>query len=133
VFVCIYKGELPLSFVASTGQTEMWDELLVHLCGKPPKNPSDGAKEVPPSPPLHTHMCVCVSLVCVILHTSMYVYIYIWVYVYGYTHTCLYVHMCYVLIRPPIPYITSSRCKRLHKIRPEQFLLHKRANTRTPL
>jgi hypothetical protein len=26
---------------------------------------------------------------------------------------CMYVHTCYVLIKPPIPYIKSSRCKRL--------------------
>jgi hypothetical protein len=44
----------------------------------------------------------------------------------------IYLHTCYVLIRPPIPYITSSRCKRLHKFHPKKFLLHKRTNTRVP-
>ena len=49
------------------------------------------------------------------------------------TYTCIYVRMCCVLIRQPIPYITSSRCKRLHKFRPVEILLQKRNNTRTPL
>jgi hypothetical protein len=74
----------------------------------------------------------------------------------------MYVYMCYVLIRPPIPYITSSRCKRdlinfvlnsfysirrltqgpplgtssrckrLNKFRPKKFLLRKRTNPRVP-
>jgi hypothetical protein len=35
----------------------------------------------------------------------------------------IYIHMCCVLIRPPIPYIPSSRCKRLRKFRPNRFLL----------
>ena len=42
------------------------------------------------------------------------------------------IHTSYVLIRPPIPYITSSRCKRLYKFCPKKFLLHKRANTSPP-
>ena len=72
----------------------------------------------------------------------------------------MYVHTSYVLINPPIPYITSSplcllrayicvassfahpyhilrphavkRCKRLHKFRPVEILLHKRTNPRVP-
>jgi hypothetical protein len=32
--------------------------------------------------------------------------------VHMYEKTCMYVHMCCVLIRPPIPYITSSRYKK---------------------
>ena len=43
-----------------------------------------------------------------------------------YIHT--YIHMCCVLICPPILYITSSRCTRLHKLRPIEILLHKRTN-----
>ena len=46
--------------------------------------------------------------------------------------TTVIIRMCCVLIRPPIPYITSSRCKRLHKFRPKKFLLHKKTNTRVP-
>ena len=44
----------------------------------------------------------------------------------------VHVHTCYVLIRPPIPYITSSRCKRLNKFCPIEILLHKRTNPRVP-
>ena len=52
-------------------------------------------------------------------------------YVRMYVYTYVYVYTCYVLIRPPIPYITSSRCKRLHEFRPvEIFLHHKRTNPR---
>ena len=47
-----------------------------------------------------------------------------------YVHT--YVYTCYVLIRPPIPYITSSRCKRLHKFCPVEILLHERGRLRVP-
>ena len=49
-----------------------------------------------------------------------------------YVCTHMYVHMWYVLIRPPIPYITSSRCKRLHKFRPIEILLHVRGYPRVP-
>jgi hypothetical protein len=45
-------------------------------------------------------------------------------------YVCMNVHMCYVLIRPPMPYITSLRCKRLHKFRPVEILLQKRTNPR---
>ncbi len=38
-----------------------------------------------------------------------------------------------ILIRPPIPYITSSRCKRLHKFRPVEILLHKGLTQGSPL
>ena len=44
----------------------------------------------------------------------------------------MYVHMCCVLIRPPMPYITSSCCKRLHKFRPIEILRQKRTNPRVP-
>ena len=44
----------------------------------------------------------------------------------------IYIHMCCVLIRPPIPYNTSSRCKRLHKFPPVEILLHKRTHRRVP-
>ena len=44
----------------------------------------------------------------------------------------IYIHMCCVLIRPPIPYTKSSRCKRLHKFHPKRFLLHKRTNASPP-
>ena len=47
-------------------------------------------------------------------------------------YTYVYIRTCFVLIHPPIPYIMFSRCKRLHKFRPETFLLHKRTNTRSP-
>ena len=47
-------------------------------------------------------------------------------------YVCMYVHTYYVLIRPPIPYITSSRCKRLHKSRPVETLLHERGYPRPP-
>ncbi len=47
-------------------------------------------------------------------------------------YVCIYIRVTYILIRPPIPYITSSRCKRLHKFRPKKFLLHKRTNTTVP-
>jgi hypothetical protein len=33
------------------------------------------------------------------------------VYVYVSVCACVYVHTCYVLIKPPMPYISSSRCK----------------------
>ena len=49
-----------------------------------------------------------------------------------YMYVCIYVYMCYVLIRPPIPYITSSRCKRLHKFCPVEILLHERGYPRVP-
>ena len=62
---------------------------------------------------IHTYVCMCV---CMYIHT--------------YIHT--YIRMCCVLIRPPIPYITSSRCKRLHKFRPVEILLHKRTHPRVP-
>ena len=42
-------------------------------------------------------------------------------------HTCMYIHTCCVLIKPPIP---SSRSKHLVFLPPNIFLLHKRANTR---
>jgi hypothetical protein len=63
----------------------------------------------------HARVCVCVC-VCVCMCACMYV--------------CI--HMCCVLIRPPIPYITSSRCKRLDKFRPVEILLHKRTHPRPP-
>ena len=44
----------------------------------------------------------------------------------------MYVHTSYVLIKPPMPYITSSRCKRLHDFRPVEILLHKRTNPSPP-
>ena len=44
-------------------------------------------------------------------------------------YICMYVHMCCVLIRPPIPQIKSSRCKNFIL---KSFLLHKRTNTRVP-
>ena len=44
----------------------------------------------------------------------------------------MYVHTCYVLIQPPIPYIKSSRCKRLHKFRPVEILLYERGRPRPP-
>ena len=55
--------------------------------------------------------------------------------VYVYVYVCIIriiINTCCVLIRPPIPYITSSRCKRLHKFRPIEILLHKRTNPRAP-
>ncbi len=65
--------------------------------------------------------CVaCVSLMSLVC-ASYYIYL-----------QFMYVHMCCVLIRPPIPYITSSRCKRLHKFRPVEILLRKRARPRVP-
>ena len=33
---------------------------------------------------------------------------YIYTYIHTYIHICMYVHTCYVLIKPPMPYITSS-------------------------
>ena len=53
-------------------------------------------------------MCVCV---CVCMDVRMYVY------------------TCYVLTSPPIP---SSRCKHFVGLRPNIFLLHKRADPRVP-
>ena len=38
------------------------------------------------------------------------------------------IHTCYILIKPPLPYITSSRCKRLHNFRPVEILLHERGD-----
>ena len=38
------------------------------------------------------------------------------------TRLYVYIHTCYVLIKPPIPYLTSSRCKRLRILRPLKFL-----------
>jgi len=58
---------------------------------------------------IHT---ICIYIIC------MYVFVY--------------VHVCCVLIRPPIPYITPSSCKRLRKFRPRKSLLHKSANPRVP-
>ncbi len=72
---------------------------------------------------------------CVHVYVFMYVCMYVlYVYTYIRVHDCMYVyvHMFYVLIRPPIPYITSSRCKRLDKFRPVKILLHKRTNPRVP-
>ena len=62
--------------------------------------------------------------------TTTYVCIYVYIYV-----VCMYIrmHTCYVLIRPPIPYITSSRCKRLHKFCPVEILLHEWGRLRVPL
>ena len=40
------------------------------------------------------------------LYVCMYVRMYVYMYVYTYVYT--YVHTCYVLINPPITYITSS-------------------------
>ena len=73
---------------------------------------------------IHTHIHIHTQ------HTRMYIYACIYVCIHMYIR--MYVHMCYVLIHPPIPYITSSRCKRLHKFRPVEILLHKRTNPRVP-
>jgi hypothetical protein len=57
-----------------------------------------------PKPYICTCVCVCIYVyvrVCVCI--CMYVCMYIQTYVYRY----------YVLINPPIPFLTSSRCKRL--------------------
>jgi len=59
-------------------------------------------------------VCVCVC-VCVCVYECMYTYVY--------TYVCdTYIHTCYVLISPPIPYITSSRCKRLRILRPVEIM-----------
>ena len=71
---------------------------------------------------LHALHCFIQPLLC--MCACMYIYVCM--------HVCMYISMWYVLIRPPIPYITSSRCKRLHKFRPKKFLLHKRTNPRPP-
>ncbi len=42
---------------------------------------------------------------------------------------CMYVYTCYGPINPPI---SSSRCKHFVILRPNTFLLHKRANPRVP-
>jgi len=54
-------------------------------------------------------------------YICMYVYICIHICMYMDTYVCMYVHTCYVLIKPPMPYITSSRSKRLHKFRPVEI------------
>jgi hypothetical protein len=88
---------------------------------------------------VYTYICMYHTYVC--MDVCMYVQLYVCMYVrstYVRTYVCVYVwyvysyvHMWYVLIRPPIPYITSSRCKRLHEFRPvEIFLHHKRTNPR---
>jgi hypothetical protein len=55
-------------------------------------------------------------------------------------YACMYcmrgMHVCTYVIRPNSPthtiYYASSRCKRLHKFRPIEILLHKRTNPRVP-
>ena len=77
-----------------------------------------------PKPYICTCVCVCIYVyvrVCVCI--CMYACMYIQTYVYRY----------YVLINPPIPFITSSRCKRLHNFRPVEILLHERGRPRVPL
>jgi hypothetical protein len=44
----------------------------------------------------------------------------------------MYVHTCYVLTNPPIPYIPSSRCKHFINLRPVEILLHERGRPRVP-
>jgi hypothetical protein len=48
-----------------------------------------------------------------------------------YIHT--YIHTCYVLIRPPIPYITSSRCRRLHKFCPVEICFTRKGAQGPPI
>jgi hypothetical protein len=74
-------------------------------------------------------------MACIIAITGMYVYTYIYVYVCMYVcmyvcvcvcvHVCMHVytnvHTYYVLINPPIPYITSSPLCLLHKFRPKKI------------
>ena len=63
-----------------------------------------------------TYVCMYVYTYVCIIHT--YIRMYACMYVYTYVHTY------YVLINPPIPYITSSPLCLLHKFRPKKFLLH---------
>jgi hypothetical protein len=44
----------------------------------------------------------------------------------------IYVHTCYVLIYPPIPYIASTRCKYFVVLRPVEILLHERGRPSPP-
>ena len=69
---------------------------------------------------MHVHACMHAACMHVCMYVCMYVYI------------CMYVHTCCVLIKLPIPYITFSRCKRLHKFRPVEILLHERGWPRPP-
>ena len=68
----------------------------------------------------------------IFMYGHMYIYKDIHICMYMDTYVCMYVHTCCVLIKPPMPYITSSRCKRLHKFRPVQNLLHERGYPRAP-
>ena len=78
---------------------------------------------------------VCLMRIMYVTYMSCVPYMYIYIY----THTSrlqlrwvcqesfliynmyMYVHTCYVLIRPPIPYSTSSHSKRLRILRPDVF------------
>ena len=58
------------------------------------------------------------------IYTHICIYIHIYIYVYICIHICMYVciiHTYYVLINPPIPYITSSPLCLLHKFRPKKI------------
>ena len=58
------------------------------------------------------YMYLCVGMY-VYMYECMYECMYVCMYTYVYTYVCnTYIYTCYVLISPPIPYITSSRCKR---------------------
>ena len=94
-----------------------------------------------PCPRCLAPRCFEAQVIPALLYLLIYMYVHI---LYKYTRVCVHIYMCrcmylciyihtrYVLIRPPIPYITSSRCKRLHKFRPTKFLLHKRTHPRAP-
>ncbi len=80
-----------------------------------------------PCPRCLAPRCFEAQVIPALLYLLIYMYVHI---LYKYTHVCvriyicrcmyvcIYIHTRYVLIRPPIPYITSLRCKRLHKVRP---------------
>jgi len=60
---------------------------------------------------MYMYVCVYVCM-CVCMYVCMYVCMFVCM------HVCMYVYTYCVLIKPPIPYIASSRCKRLDKLRP---------------
>jgi hypothetical protein len=75
----------------------------------------------------NTYVCIYACM-----HLCMYIRTYVRMYTYRMWSVGMYVHTCYVLIKPTMPYITSSRCKRLHKFRPVEILLHEKGYPRVP-
>jgi hypothetical protein len=84
---------LSLSQCGHIHATAVTQKGIMFMWGQPPGSRPHLAPAQICHAPLRV-ICVCV---CVCMHVCM----------------CVYIHACYVLMNRPIPYITSSHCRRL--------------------